>query len=659
MPKTFSKRHLRRIVSRAVALDLDTISDNNSAPTINDCDSNSKIIECEVHNCEKNYNYNASSIQPRFASRSSNLEAANRRNSESDTGALDYSTEFSGSTEESKDDQTNCPQEEEIDLYLPKQLQIWALKENIKHSSLDSLLLILRQHHPELPKSAKTLLHTPTVTNVITTPVYQTLFLGIQTGILDKLKSGTLAGTSKLTLHFNIDGIPLFNNSTQCFWPILCAIKECKDRSPFTIQISMQNSKPKSLQNYLDNFVQELSEIVREGITYRSVKYSLGLETCLFICDAPARAFIKSVKGHTGYFGCEKCEIEGEWNRKVTFPVVSGNLRTDVSFTNRSQDEHHLLPFATEKSPLERLGIGMISQIPLDYMHLVCLENVKILVSLWMRGPLEIRIPTNSVSIISKNLQSLRSSIPSDFQRKPRDLQLIDRWKATECRLFLLYLGPVVLKNVLKPEVYANFLMLSVAIRILVGNKSHLYSFAKTFRAVCEALFRSLRKGTYGQIKRMLRSGNKPSQQIQNRIKENSVLVRNTINEVYPLLKSPHSSGPTIPGEPDVLQFRKCIQKSFILTTSTNDSFALTKDGTVIHIMNFVNRGGIVHALCKYYSKQGTFFDNPIPSSHLNIFRNQIASANIYCVPLDHIVCKLLAIETDNYLVVFPICHSE
>ncbi|CAG7734115.1 unnamed protein product, partial [Allacma fusca] len=441
MPKTFSKRHLRRIVSRAVASDLDAISNNNSVPTINNLDSNADITKCEVHNCEENYNYefpeenNASSIQSRFASRSSTLEAAKGGNSsESDTGALNYSTEFSSSSVESKDDQTNCPPEEKIDHDLPKQLQIWALKEQIKHSSLDALLLILRQHHPQLPKAAKTLLHTPTVTNVITTSVDQTLFLGIQTGILEKLKSGTIAGTSKLTLYFNIDGIPLFNNSTQCFWPILCAIKECKDRSPFTIQISMQNSKPKNLQKYLDNFVQELSAIIRAGITYRNVKYSFGLETCLFICDAPARAFIKSVKGHTGYFGCEKCEAEGEWNRKVTFPVVSGNLRTDVSFTNRFQDEHHLLPFTVEKSPLERLGIGMISQIPLDYMHLVCLGNVKKLVALWMRGPLEIRIPTNSVSIISKHLQSLRASIPSDFQRKPRDLQLIDRWKATECR---------------------------------------------------------------------------------------------------------------------------------------------------------------------------------------------------------------------------------
>jgi len=29
-----------------------------------------------------------------------------------------------------------------------------------------------------------------------------------------------------------------------------------------------------------------------------------------YICDVPARALGKQIKGHTGYFSCEKCVVE-------------------------------------------------------------------------------------------------------------------------------------------------------------------------------------------------------------------------------------------------------------------------------------------------------------------------------------------------------------
>jgi len=39
------------------------------------------------------------------------------------------------------------------------------------------------------------------------------------------------------------------------------------------------------------------------------------------IADALARAFIKQVEGHSGYFGCEKFEDEGEYlSGSLSFP---------------------------------------------------------------------------------------------------------------------------------------------------------------------------------------------------------------------------------------------------------------------------------------------------------------------------------------------------
>ncbi|CAG7712485.1 unnamed protein product [Allacma fusca] len=84
------------------------------------------------------------------------------------------------------------------------------------------------------------------------------------------------------------------------------------------------------------------------------------------------------------------------------------------------------------------------------------------------KRPKRTRLQTSQVKLISNRLKDVKVNIPSEFQRKPRDLECYSRWKATECRLFLLYVGPVVMKNILVKEAYDNFLLLSVAIRILL-----------------------------------------------------------------------------------------------------------------------------------------------------------------------------------------------
>jgi len=60
---------------------------------------------------------------------------------------------------------------------------------------------------------------------------------------------------------------------------------------------------------------------------------------------------------------------------------------------------------------------------------------------------------------ISKNILALRPYVPSEFSRKPRVLEDIDYWKATELRFFLLYSGQVVLKGKLKKSFYKHFML--------------------------------------------------------------------------------------------------------------------------------------------------------------------------------------------------------
>ncbi len=55
------------------------------------------------------------------------------------------------------------------------------------------------------------------------------------------------------------------------------------------------------------------------------------------VCDAPARAFLKNVKGYTGYHRYEKCTQDGVYpENRMTFPRNNKPLRTNESFKNKT-----------------------------------------------------------------------------------------------------------------------------------------------------------------------------------------------------------------------------------------------------------------------------------------------------------------------------------
>lgn len=94
----------------------------------------------------------------------------------------------------------------------------------------------------------------------------------------------------------------------------------------------------------------------------------------------------------------------------------------------------------------------MVQQIPLDYMHLVLLGVTKRILCSWFRGNKAVRLTKVQIEKLDEVFLSTKGYIISDFSRKPRSIQHIDRWKATEFRLFLFYVGPVILKDILSKK---------------------------------------------------------------------------------------------------------------------------------------------------------------------------------------------------------------
>ena len=98
-----------------------------------------------------------------------------------------------------------------------------------------------------------------------------------------------------------------------------------------------------------------MKQLQADGLIHMGAVHRVELSAA--VCDAPARAFIKNIKSHSGYLGCDKCTQAGEWDGKIVYPETNAPLRTDAQFDEMTDEERHHGP-----SPFQDLNIGMVSQ---------------------------------------------------------------------------------------------------------------------------------------------------------------------------------------------------------------------------------------------------------------------------------------------------------
>ena len=349
------------------------------------------------------------------------------------------------------------------------QLAVWAITHNITHLAVRDLLQIISKNFPTcgLPKDPRTLLNTGKKPNFVEISGGKFFHFGIAQNIESRVKAGVRASVDQLSGHYTItltigvDGLPISRSSNMQFWPILGILDNSTNRRPFLISLYLGNSKPISVSEFLEPFVDEMLKLEQEGLIINGQKYIVTIR-CI-VADAPARSYVKACKGHNAYYSCERCQIKGRWNRRVTFPSVKlKEKRTDETFKSMIHSNHH-----NGESPLSSLKIGMVSQIVLDYMHLICLGVMRKMLIVWAKDTGPHRLSRVQIALVSETLLSYREHFPREFSRKPRSLKELDHWKATEFRSFLLYTGPSSLKGVLPKKKFRHFMLLHTAIYIL------------------------------------------------------------------------------------------------------------------------------------------------------------------------------------------------
>nr|XP_045589303.1 uncharacterized protein LOC123751251 [Procambarus clarkii]XP_045614279.1 uncharacterized protein LOC123768065 [Procambarus clarkii] len=315
-----------------------------------------------------------------------------------------------------------------------------------------------------LPKTARTLISSERYIETQQKSGMKYVYFGLKEELLKNISrypKATIKGLRQLLLSCNIDGLPIFRSKNDALWPVLCAVMNITPLKVFPVVLMYGRSKPSDL-NFLYDFISDMDDLLLHGIQYGNRTINIKLQ-CV-ICDAPAKAMVKSIKLFSGYYGCDKCEQKGTWMGKMTYPEVTNlTIRTDTRFRNQSNSQHH-----HGKSPFCDLNIDLIAAFPIDYMHQVCLGVMKRLLVTWIRKN-TFKLCSRQISEISARLVSIKDFVPNIFARKPRGLEEIDRWKATEYRQFLLYTGKLVLKGILPQEMYDHFLTLSVGISFLVS----------------------------------------------------------------------------------------------------------------------------------------------------------------------------------------------
>ncbi|RVE53676.1 hypothetical protein evm_001568 [Chilo suppressalis] len=572
----------------------------------------------------------------------------------------------------------------------------WAIRNNISHSALNELSAILNKRIKyALPRDARTILKTNNKTIDVTTGGTGHYWHNCLIDQLRKVLAIVDQIPNLISLNINIDGLPIYNSSRQQFWPILCSIFEIPKLSPLIIGIYAGTSKPSNLSAYLDPMVTELKQL-ENGLVVKSKTGNdviVTVQIRAFICDSPARAFIKGVANFNSKHGCLKCTVVGEYSHvshAVTFPTYDCPKRNNEDFRAKKYEEHH-----KQDSPLLQLKIDMIENFPVaDSLHLIDLGLMKRLLLGWRDGNFGKYLTKWSARDIEKiNSFLSKCRMPTEIHRSVGTIDVLAHWKGSEYRTFLYYHSIIILKYVLNYDAYFHFLNLYCAIRICSNEKHFIFLqiadqmlayFIQNFKIYygkdyitsnihnLKHVVDEVRK--YGKlhsfnaypfenklytIKRMIRHGNKPLQQVAKRLNEQLTAEIEHFHEdlliKYPFIKTYQRKGVL----KHVLHF-----ESYILSTQKENKWFLSDQDHVVELNSicFEDTDEINEILLNGHriTQIQNVFDKPLKSSFLDIYKCDCNNINkieaVYGVK--NVKCKLVCIEFNSELFFIPLLHT-
>lgn len=578
----------------------------------------------------------------------------------------------------------------------------WVLKYRhlLSQRAINDMLQILRVPYPKFPADSRILLKTPNSCpyKIISVPPGFYCHIGIENTIHRLINNSInmqnfLFQNSEVVLpiSINIDGLPISKSSKSQFWPILISMDidsvSQNASKPFAVGIYHGHTKPTNVNQFLSEFITEFKHLQDNG--FNICNKTVKIKASKLLCDAPAKSFVLCTKGHTGFYSCTKCTQSGIFiNNRLAFPDINVNLRTDTSFKNKSDDEFH-----KGTTPFENINIGLVSQVPLDGMHLVFLGIIKKLITFWVRGPKNIRFTDDEKKTINDQILFLKNYVPKDFSRLPRSLDDIEYFKATELRQFLLYIGPIVLQNMRNKNMYTHFMTLSCAIRILCSPA--LYSVYNDYALQLIQYFVQKYSILYGpefinhnvhgllhlpadcllhgpldtfscfkyenflyEIKRKIKTTKHPLQQICNRLKEEEQAKKQD-DKTYPILHQQIKV--QIINKESCIFYKKLDIGKYEFTIENKENCVMIRDKSVLCVDSiFQNTKTLeIFIMGRKFTESTTFFNSPCSSKLFNVEQMQNISNDTHTININEIQTKCVKFPHKNEFIIMPLIHTQ
>uniref|UniRef100_A0A4Y0BIJ4 Uncharacterized protein n=1 Tax=Anopheles funestus TaxID=62324 RepID=A0A4Y0BIJ4_ANOFN len=284
--------------------------------------------------------------------------------------------------------------------------------------------------------------------------------------------------------------------------------------------------KPPELEQYLRPFVEEMNEVLDNGIPINNRVVRVRLRA--FISDSPARSYIKGVMSYNAKHGCLKCCTVGEHSyqsRTVYFWDSNAPERTDELFRRIAYPKHYRI-----YTPLlDFQYLNIIEDIVVaDRLHLIDLGVMRRLLKAWVKGVFgtQWKLAPEQCSRISKTLEKMQ--IPSEIHRYASLVVLRDHLSKSAYNHFLLLFCAFMRNIGHMPTIISYMDIISYHISYMYGidyvasnihNLLHVYNDVRKFGPLYSISFYPF-ENEMQHIKQLQRSGYKSLEQVAKRLFE-------------------------------------------------------------------------------------------------------------------------------------------